>query len=101
MTKNQLIEALAKAEGITLKGAEMAVNLTLESIAATLEKRGKVEIRGLGAFKVKHYEGYIARNPKTGEPFEAKAKKLPVFKAGKELKERVDGSSGNSDSHSR
>jgi len=50
----------------------------------------QIEIRGLGSFKVKSYDGYRGRNPKTGELTKVKPKKLPFFKCGKELKERVD-----------
>jgi integration host factor subunit beta len=50
----------------------------------------RVEIRGFGSFKVKRYEGYQGRNPKTGQIIEVSDKKLPFFKVGKELKERVD-----------
>jgi integration host factor subunit beta len=91
MTKSELIEALAKAEGITLKAAELAVNVTFESMAKTLANAGRVEIRGLGSFKVKDYEGYSGRNPKTGERIVVEGKKLPFFKMGKELRQRVNG----------
>lgn len=90
MTKSQLIEALAKAEGITLKAAEVAVNVTFESMEKALMQGDRVEIRGFGSFKVKNYEGYKGRNPKTGELIEVRPKRLPFFKVGKELKERVD-----------
>jgi len=90
MTKSQLIEALAKAEGITLKAAELAVNVTFESMEKALIQGGRVEIRGFGSFKVKNYDGYKGRNPKTGELIEVRPKRLPFFKVGKELKERVD-----------
>lgn len=90
MTKSQLIEALAKAEGITLKAAETAVNVTFQSMEQSLIKGDRLEIRGFGSFKVKEYEGYKGRNPKTGELIEVKSKKLPFFKVGKELKERVN-----------
>ncbi|QCQ21948.1 HU family DNA-binding protein [Desulfoglaeba alkanexedens] len=93
MTKSQLIEALAKAEGITLKAAETAVNVTFESMEKALIQGDRVEIRGFGSFKVKQYDGYKGRNPKTGELIEVNPKKLPFFKVGKELKERVDSSS--------
>jgi len=55
-----------------------------------LVKGERVEIRGLGSFKVKNYDGYTGRNPKTGEMINVAPKKLPFFKVGKELKERVD-----------
>jgi integration host factor subunit beta len=90
MTKSKLIEALAKAEGITLKAAETAVNVTFQSMEEALVRGDRVEIRGFGSFKVKHYDGYKGRNPKTGEIIEVKPKALPFFKVGKGLKERVD-----------
>ncbi len=91
MTKSELIEALAKAEGITLKSAEIAVNVTFQSMEQALVQSDRLEIRGFGSFKVKDYEGYKGRNPKTGELIEVSSKKLPFFKVGKELKERVNG----------
>lgn len=90
MTKSMLIEALARAEGITLKAAELAVNVTFESMETALIDGDRVEIRGFGSFKVKSYDGYKGRNPKTGELIEVHPKQLPFFKVGKELKERVD-----------
>ncbi len=93
MTKSQLIEALAKAEGITLKAAETAVNVTFQSMEDALIRNDRLEIRGFGSFKVKKYDGYKGRNPKTGELIEVDSKKLPFFKVGKELKERVNGDS--------
>ena len=91
MTKSELIEALAKAEGITLKSAETAVNVTFQSMEQALVSSDRLEIRGFGSFKVKDYEGYKGRNPKTGALIEVSSKKLPFFKVGKELKERVNG----------
>jgi integration host factor subunit beta len=90
MTKSQLIEALAKAEGITLKVAEEAVNIIFESMEDALAKGDRLEIRGFGSFKVKCYDCYKGRNPKSGEIIEVKPKRLPFFKVGKELKERVN-----------
>jgi len=63
-------------------------NLSL--FTALLIAEDRVEIRGLGSFKVKSYDGYKGRNPKTGKQIKVKAKKLLFFKCGKELKERVD-----------
>jgi len=90
MTKSQLIEALAKEENITLKIAEVVVNTTFDSIENALVNGDRVEIRGIGSFKVKEYKEYKGRNPKTGDVIKVKSKKLPFFKVGKELKERVD-----------
>jgi len=66
------------------------VNTVFSEMENALVRGERVEIRGLGSFKVKRYEGYKGRNPKTGEVIEVAQKKLPFFKVGKELKERVD-----------
>jgi len=90
MTKSNLIEALSKAEDLTKTKAEEIVNLVFSEMSNALANGERVEIRGLGSFKVKHYDGYSGRNPKTGKRIKVKPKKLPFFKCGKELKERVD-----------
>ncbi|MFH1243790.1 MAG: HU family DNA-binding protein [Pseudomonadota bacterium] len=90
MNKSQLIEALAKEENLPIKKAEEVVNTVFGDMEKALVRGERVEIRGLGSFKVKRYEGYKGRNPKTGEVIEVSRKKLPFFKVGKELKERVD-----------
>ena len=90
MNKSQLIEALAKSENLSLKKAEEVVNTVFEEMAKTLSRGERVEIRGFGSFKIKHYDGYQGRNPKTGKIIHVAEKKLPFFKVGKELKERVD-----------
>ncbi len=90
MNKSQLIEALAKAENLPLKKAEEVVNTVFGGMEDALIQGDRVEIRGFGSFKIKHYKGYQGRNPKTGEVIHVSDKKLPFFKVGKELKERVD-----------
>ncbi|MFO7987828.1 MAG: HU family DNA-binding protein [Desulfatiglandaceae bacterium] len=90
MNKSQLIQALAKEEDLPLKKAEEVVNTVFSEMESALIRGERVEIRGLGSFKVKQYEGYKGRNPKSGEVIEVGRKKLPFFKVGKELKERVD-----------
>jgi integration host factor subunit beta len=90
MNKSQLIEALAKAENLTVKKAEIVINTLFGSVEEALVRGDRVEIRGFGSFKVKGYDGYQGRNPKTGEIIDVGHKKLPFFKVGKELKERVD-----------
>lgn len=90
MNKSQLIEALAKAENLALKKAEEVVNTVFGGMEDALIQGDRVEIRGFGSFKIKHYKGYQGRNPKTGEVIHVSDKKLPFFKVGKELKERVD-----------
>lgn len=90
MNKSQLIEALAQEQDLPLKKAEEVVNTVFGDMEKALIRGERVEIRGLGSFKVKEYDGYKGRNPKTGEVIEVTPKKLPFFKVGKELKERVD-----------
>ncbi len=80
MNKRELTEAFAKEFGITLRDAKVCVNTVFNSIADTLAKGGRVEIRGFGSFKVKEYEPYSGRNPKTGESIQVRRKKLPHFK---------------------
>ena len=90
MNKSQLIEALAKMQGLTIKNAEFVVTNFFDSIEVALVRRERVEIRGFGSFKVKNYQGYQGRNPKTGSVINVNQKKLPFFKVGKELKEMVE-----------
>ncbi len=90
MNKSGLIETLAREENISIKKAEEVVNSVFKGMEEALLREERIEIRGFGSFKVKHYDGYLGRNPKTGEVIQVKAKRLPFFKVGKELKERVD-----------
>ena len=90
MNKSDLIEALSEGEDLTITKAEEVVNMVFSEMTNALVAGERVEIRGLGSFKVKSYDGYKGRNPKTGKPIKVKPKKLPFFKCGKGLKERVD-----------
>ena len=90
MNKSQLVEALAKAENLTIKTAEEVVNNVFKEMEKALIKGSRIEIRGLGSFKVKDYTSYNGRNPKTGKIIRVGSKKLPFFKVGRELKELVD-----------
>ena len=90
MTKSELVEALSKSEDLTKTKAEEIVNLVFSEMTNALANGERVEIRGLGSFNVKRYDGDSGRNPKTGKQIKVKPKKLPFFKCGKELKERVD-----------
>ena len=90
MNKSDLIEALSKSENLTKTKAEEVVDLVFSEMTNALVTGDRVEIRGLGSFKVKSYGKYTGRNPKTGKKITVKAKKSPSFKCGKELKERVD-----------
>jgi integration host factor subunit beta len=91
MNKSGLIEALSKKEGLTEKKSIDVVNLIFKGFTEELRKKGRIEIRGLGSFVVRDYQAYTGRNPKTGKNIKVASKKLPFFKVGKELKERVDG----------
>ncbi len=90
MNKSDLIEALSIDTGLTVRKAEEVVNMVFNDMTNALAKGDRVEIRGFGSFKVKKYKGYKGRNPKTGEIIKVKPKRLPFFKCGKDLKERVD-----------
>ncbi|MCG6533433.1 MAG: integration host factor subunit beta [Syntrophales bacterium LBB04] len=65
------------------------INLIFNGFTDTLEKGGRIEVRGFGAFSVREYKAYTGRNPKTGKNVKVRPKKLPFFKVGKELKELV------------
>ena len=90
MTKTELIEALSNEAGLTRSKAKDVVKTVFNNMANALARGDRVEIRGFGTFKVKHYDGYTGHNPKTGKPIKVKPKKLPFFKCGNELKEMVD-----------
>ena len=90
MNKLDLIETLKNEAGLTKNEATAIVNLFFDEMANAMAKGDRVEIRGLCSFYVKKYKEYTGRNPKTGEKVKIKPKKLPFFKCGKELKERVD-----------
>ncbi len=90
MNKRELTDAFAKEMGITIRDAEVCVNTLFNSIADTLAKGGRVEIRGFGSFKVKEYEPYSGRNPKTGESIQVRRKKLPHFKLSSLMRKRIN-----------
>jgi len=90
LNKIDLIRELKNRSGIAHYQAVEVVNTFFNSMADTLASGDRVEIRGLCSFYVKEYEGYTGRNPKTGKKVQIPAKRLPFFKCGKELRERVD-----------
>ena len=92
MTKAELVEKLAdKVAAITKKEAEIIVNAFFDSIKDALASGNKVEVRGFGIFHLHSRKERAGRNPKTGLPVNVPAKRVPFFRAGKELKELVDG----------
>ena len=90
MNKSELIEKLAEKSGLNTIQSEEVVNLIYRKMKDTMVNGGRIEIRGFGSFVVKEYQSYQGRNPKTGEKIAVPPKKLPFFKVGKELKERID-----------
>jgi integration host factor subunit beta len=90
MNKLELISALKDEADISKSEAAKVVQIFFEYMADAMTRGERVEIRGLCSFYVKDYKSYVGRNPKTGEKVTIHPKKLPFFKSGKELKERVD-----------
>ena len=90
MNKLELISTLKSEAGISKAEAAEVVQIFFDSMTDALVEGDRVEIRGFCSFFVKEYKSYTGRNPKTGEKVIIKPKKLPFFKCGKELKERVD-----------
>jgi integration host factor subunit beta len=91
MNKSELVEALAEKKGISYKKAEEIVNTIFDAMTNAMLAGERIEIRGFGSFVINEYKAYTGRNPKTGESIAVKPKRLPFFKVGKELKERVAG----------
>jgi len=91
MNKSQLIEELSMRLALHPKKAEAVVNTILGSITKAMKESRRVEIRGFGSFMLRSYKPYTGRNPKSGEKIKVKAKKLPFFKTGKDMRDRVNG----------
>jgi integration host factor subunit beta len=94
MNKLELISALKNHANISKAEAAKIVQIFFTKMAEAMARGERVEIRGLCSFYVKEYKSYTGRNPKTGEKVNIKPKKLPFFKSGKELRERVDYEAG-------
>ena len=90
MNKLELIQELKKKGHLTREEASKIVEVFFGEMAKAFIKGERVEIRGLCSFNIKDYNPYTGRNPKTGAKVQIPAKRLPFFKCGKELKERVD-----------
>lgn len=90
MNKSELIQALAKESDLPLRKSEEIVNMVFDTMSVALVDGDRIEIRGFGSFTVKEYKGYTGRNPKTGQKISVENKRLPFFKAGKELKDKVN-----------
>src|SRR6185369_3014959 len=90
MTKADLVNDVADAAELTKKDAERLVEIVFESIIDSLNQGEKIELRGFGSFRVRSRGARRGRNPKTGDPVDIPAKRVPYFKPGKELKELIN-----------
>lgn len=90
MNKTDLAKLLAEKAQLSKNDAEKAVTTLWDTIRDALISGERVEIRGFGAFSVKHFDARDGRNPKTGETITIKARSLPRFKPGKDLRERLN-----------
>jgi len=90
MTKSDLIDVLCETQKIPKGRAELLVQVVFESMEAALKRGERIEIRGFGSFELRSYRPYEGRNPRTGVRVSVQPKRLPFFKVGKELKERVN-----------
>ncbi|MFC4253204.1 integration host factor subunit beta [Sinimarinibacterium flocculans] len=98
MTKSELIERLAARQTHLMhKDVELAVKLVLDQISMALARDDRVEIRGFGSFALHHRPARVGRNPKTGEAVSIPPKRVPHFKPGKEMRERVNASTAMPD----
>ncbi len=92
MTKAELVDKISeKKTNLTRKQVEVVVNTVLDGVKDALSREDKVEIRGFGSFRIRHRRAKEGRNPKTGAAVSVPPKKVPFFKAGKEMREMVDG----------
>ena len=89
MNKQELINAVAEKAGLSKKDAEKAVAATIDAVTDALVAGDKVQLVGFGAFEVKCRNARVGRNPKTKETIQIPASKIPAFKAGKALKDKV------------
>ncbi len=91
MTKSELIEVVAAEAKLTKGRAELVINEIFQSMVDALQRSEGIEIRGFGSFTVRQYKAYEGRNPRTGDPVHVPPKRLPFFKVGKDLRQRVNG----------
>ncbi|WP_119165271.1 integration host factor subunit beta [Algihabitans albus] len=91
MTKSELIQRLAEVNPhLTHRDVERIVSTVFDEITAALARGDRVELRGFGAFSVKHRDARTGRNPRTGEQVEVEQKSVPFFKTGKQLRDRLN-----------
>ena len=90
LTKAALVEMVADVADLTKKRAEVIVETVFRSIAESLRRGEKVELRGFGSFRLRRREPYRGRNPRTGDRVDVPSKRVAYFKPGKELKEQIN-----------
>ena len=90
MTKSDLVRGGSVKNDIQFPDAEAAVNQFFKTVIEALKDGKRVELRGFGSFSVREYDGYMGRNPRTGEEIPVPPKRLPFFKVGKDMKEAVN-----------
>jgi len=90
MTKAELVETVSKVSELTRKHSEVIVEAVFSSIRDALQKGDKIELRGFGSFRIRRRRSRTGRNPKTGVGVHVPAKRVPHFKPGKELRDRVN-----------
>ncbi len=90
MNKSNLINVLAEKADLSKRNAEQFVNLMIDAMIGAMIKEERIEIRGFGSFVIRHYGSYQGRNPKTGDKITIGDKRLPFFKAGKDLLTRIN-----------
>lgn len=97
ITKSELVEQLAEHAKLPKGKAEAVVTIMFDTMVEALQRGERIEIRGFGSFEVRDYKAYEGRNPRTGDTVSVAPKKLPFFKVGKELRERVNGEESSED----
>ena len=90
MTKSEIIDILAAERNLPRRTAEDVVNLMLNAMKNSLVARERIELRGFGTFRLRQFDGYTGRNPKTNDAIIVESKVLPVFRVGKSLLDRVN-----------
>src|SRR3982751_4674742 len=101
MTKSDLIDVLCETQKLPKGRAELLVHVIFDALETALKRGERIEIRGFGSFELRNYRGYDGRNPRTGSAVSVRPKRLPFFKVGKELKERVNDCSTEAEFDSR
>ena len=90
MTKSELVDAIVARGQLQKFRAEQVVDCVFDAMAGALQAGEDIEVRGFGSFRVRSYEPYAGRNPRTGQPVNVPAKRLPFFRVGKDLRMVVD-----------